>query len=206
MADKARLLRLTGLIGSRMCHDLVSPLGAIGNGVELLEMSPDFPGIARSQEMTLIGESIGAARERVQLFRTAFGHAGPEQRIGSSELSALTRALSAGGKLRISVETQGDLPRAEARLILLALMCLETALPWGGRVMVVRSDDGWRLVAEAQRTRADPELWSWLDGLADGRPDPAPSEVQFALLPLLAAQMGRAIRWELDGLGGEIAF
>ncbi len=39
---------LAALLGSRLCHDLVSPLGAIGNGVELLEMSPDFPGLAQS--------------------------------------------------------------------------------------------------------------------------------------------------------------
>lgn len=39
---------LASLVAARLCHDLVSPLGAIGNGVELLEMSGDFPGISKS--------------------------------------------------------------------------------------------------------------------------------------------------------------
>ena len=41
---------LAALVTSRLCHDLVSPLGAIGNGLELLELSGDFPGIGKSGE------------------------------------------------------------------------------------------------------------------------------------------------------------
>ena len=40
---------LAVLLGSRLCHDLVSPLGAIGNGLELLELSGEFPGIAKKR-------------------------------------------------------------------------------------------------------------------------------------------------------------
>ena len=57
---------LAALLGSRLCHDLVSPLGAIGNGLELLEVSGDFPGIAKSGEMMLIAESLEAARARIR--------------------------------------------------------------------------------------------------------------------------------------------
>ena len=56
---------LAQMVGSRLCHDLISPLGAIGNGVELLEMSPDFPGISDSPELRLIAESVAAARARM---------------------------------------------------------------------------------------------------------------------------------------------
>ena len=66
---------LASLVAARLCHDLVSPLGAIGNGVELLEMSGDFPGISKSPELALITESVRSARARVRFFRTAFGHA-----------------------------------------------------------------------------------------------------------------------------------
>jgi histidine phosphotransferase ChpT len=62
---------LTSLIGSRICHDLISPLGAIGNGVELLAMSGTAPG----PEMDLISQSVENANARIRFFRVAFGAA-----------------------------------------------------------------------------------------------------------------------------------
>lgn len=197
---------LAALVSSRLCHDLVSPLGAIGNGLELLQMSGDFPASADSPELALIAESVAAARARVRCFRMAFGHASADQRISLSELSALLVDVEQGGRLRLRVEAEGDLPRRDARLILLGLMCLETAMPWGGSVLVCRGASGWRLVAEASRTKRDPALWSWLDGAGAARPEPAPSEVHFALLSGFAGQEGRALAWELDESGGEISF
>lgn len=199
--------RLAALVSSRLCHDLVSPLGAIGNGLELLQMSGEFPGITKSPELMLIAESVEAARARVQWFRMAFGAAGKEQRVSRAELAALLVDVEKGGRTRVRLDAEGDLPRAEARMILLALMCLETAMPWGGSVLVCRGARGWRLVAESNRTKLDPALWSWLDsGAARDRPEPAPSEVHFALLAAFAARDERALAWELDESGGEISF
>ena len=199
--------RLAALVSSRLCHDLVSPLGAIGNGLELLQLAGDFPGIAATPEMQLITESVEAARARVRCFRVAFGHAAPEQRLSPAELAALVGDMGRGGRLRLRLEAEGDLPRAEARLILLGLMCFETAMPWGGSVLVCRGASGWRLVAETSRSRPDPALWSWLDADPAGeRPEPAPSEVQFMLLSGFARAANRPLSWELDETGGEIAF
>jgi histidine phosphotransferase ChpT len=64
-------IELTSLIGSRICHDLISPLGAIGNGVELLAMSE----VAKGPEMSLIAESVENANARIRFFRVAFGAA-----------------------------------------------------------------------------------------------------------------------------------
>ena len=66
---------LVALVGSRLCHDLISPLGAIGNGVELLTMTAT----TLSPELQLITESVAAANARIKFFRLAFGRAG-EQR------------------------------------------------------------------------------------------------------------------------------
>lgn len=198
---------LAALLGSRLCHDLVSPLGAIGNGLELLEISGDFPGIAKSGEMMLVSESLEAARARIRCFRLAFGHAAPDQRLGMAELGAVLADVEKGGRLRLRLEAEGDLPRVEARMILLALMCLESAMPWGGTVLVCRGAQGWRLLAEASRTKPDRALWSWLD--ADPQPErpmPGPSEVQFLLLGGFARSENRRLSWDLDETGGEIAF
>ena len=142
--------RMAALVASRLCHDLVSPLGAIGNGVELIEMGGQ-PASGRSPEMALISDSVAAARARIRVFRVAFGHTAPDQRMSMNELQGLLRDMAEGSRLQLQLDAQGDLPRTEARMILLAVMCLETSLPWGGRVLICRGTQGWRLVAEAER-------------------------------------------------------
>jgi len=198
--------QLAALVASRLCHDIVSPLGAIGNGVELLELSN--PDAARTMpELALVSESVAAARARIATFRLAFGQAGGNARMSRAELEGALRDLSGGGRLRVTLDGPGDAARAEVKMILLALMCLETALPWGGRVLVCRATPGWRLVAEASRTRLDPALWEWLSGGdAEARAFPAPAEVQFPLLAAEAVAQGRAIQWEVDEVGAEVAF
>ena len=198
---------LAALLGSRLCHDLVSPLGAIGNGLELLEISGDFPGITKTGEMMLILESLEAARARIRCFRMAFGHTAADQRLSMTEIAAILADVEKAGRLRLRLEAEGDLPRSEGRMILLALMCLENAMPWGGSVLVCRGAQGWRLVAEASRTKSDPALWSWLDPEQPReRPEPAPSDVQFLLLGSFARSENRRLSWELDETGAEISF
>ena len=200
---------LAARLASRMCHDLVSPLGAIGNGLELLEMS----GMAAGPEQALIADSVAAARARVRLFRLAFGHAAEGQRLPVAELRDLLSDRDSVGRLNCVLEAAGDMSRGDAQMIALAVMCLGTGLPWGGRVLICRAEtgalpgaaSGWRLVAEADRTRPDAALWAWLDGGVPG-PLPAPGEVHFALLGMVAAAQGRSLRWELDETGAEIGF
>lgn len=197
---------LAQLLGSRLCHDLISPLGAIGNGVELLEMSPEFPGIGQSPELRLIAESVAAARARIQAFRMAFGQAGGDQRLSRAEVNRLVEGMASQGRLKIRTDADGDFSRTEIRMLMLALMCLETALPWGGQVMALRGPAGWRLVAEADRTKVDPALWAWL-AEADAQPRTlAASEVHFALLAEAGGRENRTITWELDEKGAEITF
>lgn len=198
-------LSLVGLVTARLCHDLVSPLGAIGNGVELMQLTAS-PG-AEPAELGLIAESVGAARARIASFRVAFGPSSGEQRISKTDMAALLGDVVASGRLRVDLDSQGDQSRAEVKLVLLALMCLETALPWGGRVLVIRTDGGWRLVAEATRTRPDPALWAWLGGdAALRRPCPLPAEVQFPMLAAEAQAQSRVVHWEIDETGAEVSF
>ena len=54
---------ITGLVGARICHDLISPIGAIGNGIELLGLT----GVAPGPEMQLISDSAAGAQARVRV-------------------------------------------------------------------------------------------------------------------------------------------
>ena len=190
---------LLALVGSRLCHDLISPLSAISNGVELLAMS----GIGNSPEMALIAESVTAANAKLKFFRIAFGRAAPEQRISAREAGAILRDLAASGRLSLRFLPEGDQPRAQVKASFLALMCLETALPWGGEVEISEENGHWRVQARAERTKPDAALWAALDGTP---PELAPAQVQFALLPQALAAMGRVLHWEIDATGGQIRF
>lgn len=60
---------IAALVSARICHDLISPIGAIGNGVELLMLDK----AAASPEMDLISESVTQASARIRFFRLAYG-------------------------------------------------------------------------------------------------------------------------------------
>jgi histidine phosphotransferase ChpT len=122
---------VSALIASRICHDLISPIGAIGNGVELLTMEP---GGATRPEYALISASVANANARIRLFRIAFGSATSDQRIPRNEVLSILTDLGHAGRITFAWTSQGDLSRREVRLVFLLLLCLETVLPFGGRV------------------------------------------------------------------------
>ena len=192
---------LTGLVGSRLCHDLISPLGAIGNGVELLTMS----GQAIGPELQLVAESVASANARLKFFRVAFGAASADQRMGQPEILALLEDAYRGNRLKVSWLPQGDQARHAVKLALLGLLCLEHALSWGGTVAITRSGPGWQLRATARKTRQDPPLWALLDG-AGPAPALAPAQVQFALLALEAVRQGCVLGWDVSEDGALISF
>ncbi len=179
------------LIGSRICHDLISPLGAIGNGVELLAMTSAGSG----PEVALITESVANANARIRFFRLAFGSAQGGGVVPLTEVRSILADMTRGGRTAIDWQIAGDLPRARVKLAFLALQCLETALPWGGQITVRDSGTGWRAEARAERLLVDDALWA---NLAAHRPDPgiAPAQVQFALLPVDAAHQGGRVGYD----------
>ena len=115
----SRHVNLSALIGSRICHDLISPIGAINNGLELLGMSGDQSG----PEMDLIQESVGNASARIRYFRVAFGAAG-EQTMGRSEITSILGDVVSGARLDVAWGPMDAQPRSEVRLAFLALLCV----------------------------------------------------------------------------------
>lgn len=178
---------LAELIGSRICHDLISPIGAITNGLELLELT----GSATGPEMDLIGDSVTNAGARIRFFRIAYGAAG-NQAIGRNEVVSVLGGVTQGTRLTVQYAPPDPQPRALVRLAFLAMQCCETALPMGGTVRIDTDTDRWSVTATADRTNIDPSLWGRLTG-DDGAGAVTPAQVQFALLPVLAADLNRDI-------------
>ena len=179
---------LTALLGSRICHDLISPIGAIANGVELLAMS----GQAGGPEVALISQSVAAANARIRFFRIAFGLTAAGQRIGLAELLAITDDMSRGSRTTIGWSGPTDAPRSVAKAVFLALLCLETAMPWGGQVQVTLRQDGWSVTGQSTRLKMDTTLWQRLTVTGGGAL--AAAHVQFALLSDAARRQGRMLQ------------
>lgn len=175
MPDKPDLV---ALLGSRICHDLISPIGAISNGVELLMMD----GATMGPEIALISESVANANARIRFFRVAFGATGTDQRIGRPEVLSILSDLTRGGRLTIEWRGPADLPRREVKLAFLLIQCLETAMAFGGRITVDKLDGRWTLLGEAAKLKLDPDLWDVLSNPA-AKPDLTAAQVHFALVP-----------------------
>lgn len=180
MSDKSDL---AALLGSRICHDLISPIGAIGNGLELLMMEAGGHG----PEMALISESVGHANARIRFFRVAFGAAQGEQRLGRSEVASIISDMTRGGRLSIEWNSGPDLLRGEVKIAFLLLMCLESAMAYGGKITVAVDGGRWQIHGEAPKLRLEPALWAVLaDPTAD--PEITPAVVHF---PLAAEEITR---------------
>src|SRR5580658_6173068 len=86
------------LLASKLCHDLVSPISAINNGVELID---DIGGSVVEEAMKLIGDSAGHASRRLRLFRMAYGRAGSEESLPVRDMRQIAEQYIGGGKVTL---------------------------------------------------------------------------------------------------------
>ncbi len=171
---------LSALISSRICHDLISPVGAVSNGVELLTAM----GASKSPELGLITESVSAATAKLKFFRVAFGFA-PEGAFVSTQDIRNDCAGLFDRRTNVAWEvSETELPRAVVRRAYLGLMCMERSLPLGGDVAVSAADAPeakLEIVATGPKIEADRDLWNMLRS-TPYQAEIAPSDVQFAAL------------------------
>lgn len=186
-AAQAREAQLAARVASRICHDLASPLGAVANGIELLDLS----GVAGPEEMALIRQSADNAKARLELFRIAFGLGDAAQSVAGAKVARVFKTLSEGTRVAVSWHSSPEVERPTARLAILLAFCLEDALPHGGTVKVAESGDTWMLVAEGRELCPDMEQW---EAVADGRAVQTGADgVHVTLVPAASAEAGRSI-------------
>jgi histidine phosphotransferase ChpT len=185
---------LAELVGSRLCHDLVNPLSAISNGMELIGLS----GAPRTPELELIGSAIDDAMARIRFFRVAFGAARAGETLSERELREILTAIYGGGRLSVEWQVTGELPRQDAKLAFLLLNCAETALPLGGVLTVRHSGEEWDISGEGRKLTIDTEIWQVLDQPMSSDLLLPPSRVQFALLAKESAVSGRRARLSMS--------
>jgi histidine phosphotransferase ChpT len=129
-------IEFAALMVSRVCHDLVGPLGAVVNGMEVLEDERDAE--MRADAIRLVTSSAEQALARIQFMRIAFGAAGSAgAELDLAEIGRLVSGLLAGGKITLAWEA-GSLywPKDWAKLLMNATLLAADCLPRGGTVTV----------------------------------------------------------------------
>src|SRR5918993_2163211 len=145
-------IRVVELLCSRLCHELVSPVGAINNGVELIEeMGADMA----DEAIGLIAHSADQASRRLRLLRLAYG-APSGDKSGLAEAAQAAEGYFAGGKIKLEwppggLEQAGQLQPGTGKVLLNLIILAEEALAYGGRIVIEPGNDGNLRVAAIGR-------------------------------------------------------
>ena len=138
-------LRVAELLCSRLCHDLISPVAAVSNGLELLGDEADD---MASEITSLLTFSVGQAAGRLMYFRVAYGLGGENaDALSQSEAAKLSRGIAEEDKILLDLQ-DGDQPlgRDAAKLLLnAALVGLETLPNRGNLKLTVEQSDSIRI-------------------------------------------------------------
>jgi histidine phosphotransferase ChpT len=201
--------RVVELIASRICHDLVSPVGAVSNGVELMEELGEDAG---DEAVKLIASSARQAGIRLKAFRLSYGAAGTDKNVGFNEIrDVFTDLISAG---RVQVEFAPALssafsmpPRGFLKCLLNLLVLAEECNHGEGRITVSLAESGQGILVAV--TGKNP---GFRDGMEDalkgdtGADDLDPRSVHAYVTGRFAAHFGLRLEWSRDADAARVAF
>lgn len=158
---------LATYVAAKLCHDFISPAGAIVSGLDLIK-DPSAQDM-RDDAMGLIDQSARKLVALVHFARVAFGAATTSERFSGAELQGLVAGMTEGGRATVDwrvVEDSFSKPAARA-LVNLAYLTVG-ALPMGGVAAITARREGADLliegVAEGARARLKPEAVTGLSG------------------------------------------
>ncbi len=135
-------LDLAALLCSRVCHDLISPVGAVVNGLEVLEDDNDEE--TKTFALDLIKKSARKASARLQFCRLAFGAAGSAgAAIDVGDAESVARGFLEDDKLRLIWNVpRALLPKNRVKLLLNLLILAGQTIPRGGELVVDQTGTG----------------------------------------------------------------
>jgi histidine phosphotransferase ChpT len=162
-------LELAALVSSRICHDVINPVSAISNGLEMLAEEPDEA--MREAAMDLIRKSAAQASAKLQFARLAFGAAGSAgAEIDLRDAEKVAREFLAGsGKHQVTWQGPAvTLPKNKVKLLLNLVALGAVALPRGGVVNVeiegTPPDVSFVVKAKGDSARLNDQVKSLLSG------------------------------------------
>ena len=166
---------LAAFIAGKLCHDFISPAGAILSGLDLL--SDPTAQDMRDDAMNLIQQSATRMAALVQFCRVAFGAATTSERFSAEDLRALVADMVEGGRASLDWSvTETEFAKPAARALVNLAYLTASALPSGGVATITTVREGETLVlrgaAVGNRARLKPEAVTGLAGqrLSEGLP------------------------------------
>ncbi len=192
-------LDLAALLCSRVCHDLISPVGAIVNGVEVLEDDKDEE--TRTFALDLIKKSASQASARLQFCRLAFGASGSAgAQLDTGDAETVARGFLEDDKTKIIWNLPRELkPKNQVKLLLNMLIVAGGAVPRGGTLTVdpVQGGPGFRISASGLNARVTAVVAELLGG------NPTQPVDAYGIQPfytgILARDCGLAVTAVADG-------
>ena len=163
-------IELAALISSKICHDVIGPVGAIYNGLEIL--NEDDEAASRSYALDVIRNVTEQASARLQFARFAFGAAGSAgAQIELDTARQISVGLIGDGKHKLIWNGKpGTLPKNQVKLLLNLVACALTALPRGGEITVeIPNEDDkaqFHLTCSGRAARPPQYLGDFLDSTA----------------------------------------
>ncbi|PTQ07364.1 histidine phosphotransferase [Sphingomonas oleivorans] len=186
-------VEFASLLCSRLCHDLLSPVGAISNGIELLT-DEDDPAM-RERVLELLAESVRVSTAKLKFFRLAFGAAsGFDEAVPARDAEEAIQGLF-GGDDRIQLGwmvAEPTLPKGQLKILLNLALIAGDALVRGGRLDIGAEGGEVVVRAEGPRLAFAPELRQALLGEM-GEAELSPRTAAAWLVHNLAAGQGGSV-------------
>jgi histidine phosphotransferase ChpT len=168
MAAPLEALDLAALLCSRVCHDLISPAGAIVNGLEVLEESKDEE--TKAFALSLIKKSARTATARLQFCRIAFGAAGSmTAQVDTGDAEQVARGFIEDDKFKLTWNLpRALLPKNRVKLLLNMLIVATQSIPRGGTLTLDPVGSGesvsFRVIAAGLNSRVPSAIPGLLEG------------------------------------------
>ena len=197
-------LDLAALVSSRICHDIISPVGAIANGLEVLDEDGDEG--MREHAMDLIRKSTAQASAKLQFARLAFGAAGSAgAEIDLNEAEKVARAVAQSDKH--SVDWNGPaatLAKDKVKLLLNMITLALAALPRGGTLKISITGDvaapSFEVQCRGEAARVPETLEKMLSGADDQALDAHSVQPYYTVRMAKSAGMSLAAKVEEGGV------
>ena len=193
-------LDLAALLCSRVCHDVISPVGAIINGLEVLEDEKDED--MRGFALDLIKKSARGASARLQFCRLAFGAAGSAgASIDTGDAEQVARGMIADDRTKLAWNaTRALLPKNKVKLILNLYMIAAATIPRGGLIDVTIEGIDEALTITLQASGPNSKLASHVPNLLAGEVEGSVDAhgIQAYYTGLVAAAAGMAVAVQVD--------
>jgi histidine phosphotransferase ChpT len=184
-------LDLAALLCSRVCHDVISPVGAIVNGLEVLEDESDAS--MREFALDLIRKSARQASARLQFARLAFGAAGSAgASIDLADAEQVARGMFQDDKISLSWEAPRALmPKNKVKLLLNLIVVATNAIPRGGAIAVSVKGDADTAAFALRAAGPSARIPAHVEGLLAGAPDSGTVDAH-GIQAYYAGMIGRA--------------